>query len=393
MALWPGDRGTNVPEVVSPSGPADAAVVWHRDGMDKLLELPLRLSPNRVYRFYRGGAQIDAFRGAPDPTDGEFPEDWVGSVTPAINPAEHTRDGEGLSTVEVDGRTWSLAELLARSPELVAGREIVARYGPTTALLVKLLDAGSRLPVHGHPSREFARHILHSQFGKAEAWVVLATRQIPGQLSPRVWLGFREEVARDQLAEWIERQDTDAIRAAMNEFEVRPGDAVFVRPGLPHATGAGVFLIEAQEPTDFSVVAEYRGYPIAPDEAHLGLGWDTMLDCFDRSAVTGPALAALSPRPTRIAGSESAGWTEDDLLGKQSHAFFRATRLSVRGAASWPHAGIYAVVIVTGGQGVARTAHGEVQLKRGDTLAILAGTAETTISGDLELVAAMPSFD
>ena len=84
---------------------------------------------------------------------------------------------------------------------------------------------------------------------------------------------------------------------------------------------------------------------------------------------------------------------EDDLLGEQSHAFFRATRLSVRGSAAWPHAGIYSVIIVTQGQGVAETAHGHVQLKRGDTLAILAGTAETTISGDLQLVAAMPSFD
>ena len=37
--------------------------VWHRRAMDKLLELPLRLTPNRVYRFYRGGAQLDAFRG------------------------------------------------------------------------------------------------------------------------------------------------------------------------------------------------------------------------------------------------------------------------------------------------------------------------------------------
>jgi mannose-6-phosphate isomerase len=360
--------------------------------MDKLLELPLRLSPNRVYRFYQGGAQLDAFRGVPDPADDEYPEDWVGSVTPAINPPEHTHDGEGLSRVEVDGRTWTLAELLAQAPELVAGREVVERYGPTTALLVKLLDAGSRLPVHGHPTREFARHILHSQFGKAEAWVVLATRQIPGQPSPRVWLGFKEEVERERLSDWIERQDTDAIRAAMNEFDVKPGDAVFVRPGLLHATGAGVFLIEAQEPTDFSVVAEHRGFPITPDEAHLGLGWDTMLDCFDRSSVAGPALAALSPRPMRVGGSEAQGWHEEDLLGEQSHAFFRAYRLSVRGAAPWPHAGIYSVVIVTQGQGVARTAHGDVALSRGDTLAILAGTAATTISGDLELVVAMPSM-
>jgi mannose-6-phosphate isomerase len=361
--------------------------------MDTMLQLPLRLAPNRVYRFYRGGAQIDAFRGASVPTDSEYPEDWVGSVTPAVNPPEHTHPGEGLSTVEIAGQTISLAELLAKDPEAVAGRDVVARYGPTTALLVKLLDAGSRLPVHGHPTREFARHILHSQFGKAEAWIVLATRQVPGELTPRVWLGFREDVSRDQLADWIGRQDTEAIRGAMNEFEVRAGDAVFVRPGLLHATGAGVFLIEAQEPTDFSVVAEYEGYPIAPDEAHLGLGWDTMLDCFDRRALGGAALAALCPKPTWVAGGESQAWLQEDLLGVQSHAFFKAHRLTVRGSAAWPYAGTYAVVVVTAGQGVARTVHGSLDLKRGDTLAILAGTAETTISGDLELVAAMPSFD
>jgi mannose-6-phosphate isomerase len=360
--------------------------------MDAWLELPLRLTPNRVYRFYRGGAQIDAFRGHTEPVDTEFPEDWVGSVTPAINPPEHTYPGEGLSVVEVGGQRVTLADLLARDPEAVAGREVVARYGPTTALLVKLLDAGSRLPVHGHPTREFARHVLHSQFGKAEAWVVLSTRQLPGQLSPRVWLGFREAVSRDQLAEWIGRQDTGAIRGAMNQFEVRAGDAVFVRPGLLHATGAGVFLIEAQEPTDFSIVAEYEGYPITPDEAHMGLGWDAMLDCFDRTALGGAALEAVRPRPIRLSGGDATPWLEEDLLGAQSHAFFRAHRLTVKGAADWPYAGIYGVVIVTGGQGVAETAHGHIELRRGDTLAMLAGTAPTTIRGDIELVVAMPGL-
>ena len=250
--------------------------------MDRPFDLPLRLAPNRVYRFYRGGALMDAFRGAPEAEDTDHPEDWVGSVTPALNPREHGRPGEGLSMVEVDGSSTRLADLLAAAPERVAGREVVARYGATTALLVKLLDAGWRLPVHGHPTREFARRVLGSPFGKAEAWVVLATRQMPGQPSPRVWLGFREDVERDELEGLIERQDGDALRAAMNEIPVQPGDAVFVRPGLLHATGAGVFLIEAQEPTDYSVVAEYRGYPIDPDKAHLGRGWDTMLDCFDR---------------------------------------------------------------------------------------------------------------
>jgi mannose-6-phosphate isomerase len=361
--------------------------------LDVLLELPLRLSPNRVYRSYLGGALMDAFRNASEPVDTEFPEDWVGSITPAANPPERTYPGEGLSTVQIDGTTRTLAEVLALDPEAVAGHEIVARYGSTTALLVKLLDAGSRLPIHAHPTREFARHVHHSQFGKAEAWIVVATRHIPGELSPRVWLGFRGEVSRDQLREWIDRQEIEALRSAMHVFEVQPGDAIFVRPGLPHATGAGIFLIEAQEPTDFSAFAEHHGYPISPEEAHFGLGWDTMIDCIDRSVVDASTLAVLRPRPVRIVGSDEQDWLEEDLLGPQSHAFFRTHRLTVRGSAPWPHRGIFSIVIVTAGQGVARTAHGELALRRGDTLAILAGTAATTIDGDLELVAAMPSFD
>ncbi len=267
--------------------------------MDELLTLPLRLPPNRVYRFYRGGFLMDRFRGAAEPQDTVFPEDWLGSVTAAINPSEHTYEGEGLSSVDVGGRRVVIADVLKDRAEDVAGRRIIERYGPTTALLVKLLDAGSRLPVHVHPTRDLARQLFDSQFGKAEAWVVVATRQIEGQLSPRVWLGFREDVSRERLLGWIRQQDTDAIRAAMNEIEVQPGDAIFVRPGLLHATGAGVFLVEAQEPTDFSIVAEYKGYPITPDDAHMSRGWDTMVDIIDRGVVDAGELATLIPSPLR----------------------------------------------------------------------------------------------
>ncbi len=360
--------------------------------MDELLALPLRLPPNRVYRFYRGGALIDRFRGAPAPRDDVFPEDWVGSTTAAINPPEHTYAGEGLSSVDVGGRSVLISELLRERPEEVAGAAIVERYGPTTALLVKLLDAGSRLPVHVHPTRDLARQIFDSQFGKAEAWAIVATRHIEGQLSPRVWLGFREDVSREQLLAWIEQQDTDAIRGAMNEVEVKPGDAVFVRPGLLHATGAGVFLVEAQEPTDFSIVAEYKGYPIAPDEAHMFQGWETMIDIIDRGIVDAAELDRLMPTPRRVAGNDTEGWSEDDVWGAQSDPYFKAFRLVVDGAVAWPHAGVYSVVIVTEGAGVAETAHGSLELRAGDTFAMLAATVPTTISGNLQLLVTTPSF-
>jgi mannose-6-phosphate isomerase class I len=117
-----------------------------------------------------------------------------------------------------------------------------------------------------------------------------------------------------------------------------------------------------------------------------------MVECFDRSAVSGAALASLVPAPTRVAGDEAGDWHEEDLLGEQSHAYFRLHRLVVHGSVAWPHEGVYAVVIVTAGQGLAETSHGQMPLARGDTLAILAGTAPSVISGDLTLVVATPSL-
>ncbi|WP_231560250.1 hypothetical protein [Microbacterium hominis] len=40
--------------------------------------------------------------------------------------------------------------------------------------LVKLLDAGQRLPVHAHPDDAFAAAHLGRAHGKAEAWYILS---------------------------------------------------------------------------------------------------------------------------------------------------------------------------------------------------------------------------
>ncbi len=61
-------------------------------------------------------------------------------------------------------------------------------------LLTKLLDAGTRLPLHVHPSREFARANLDSELGKTEAWLVLHAE--PGA-SAR--LGFARAVSATEL--------------------------------------------------------------------------------------------------------------------------------------------------------------------------------------------------
>jgi mannose-6-phosphate isomerase len=234
-----------------------------------------RVRPARVHRFYRGGALLGRLRGEEEP-DGPFPEDWLGSVTEASNTG-HETPNEGLSLL-ADGRL--LSDAIAEDPRAWLGDAHLARFGTSTALLVKLLDTAERLPVHAHPDRAFAREHLDSQFGKTEAWFVVATRSD----NAPVWVGLREDVYPTEYRSWIERQETEALLGSLNQVTVRAGDLVYVPAGVPHAIGAGVLITELQEPTDFSIVCEWKGFPIAPDDAHLGLGWDLALDALDLRA-------------------------------------------------------------------------------------------------------------
>ena len=301
---------------------------------------PRRLTPTRVYRFYRGGLLIDRMRGETG-ADTDFPEDWVGSVTQASNPG---RDEPlaGLSQLD-DGSL--LRDAIAADPQGWLGPD--AGRG-STGVLVKLLDAAERLPVHFHPDRAFAREHFGSEFGKTEAWIVLATRDEESE----VWIGMRERVDRDTYRGWIDRQERGRLLDSLHRVPVRAGDVIFVPAGTPHAIGAGALIAELQEPTDFSIVCEWDGYPIAADDSHLGLGWDVAIDALQ-----------LEPQEP-VLGLPDAAW-----------AFFWADERP-------EPAGRFAVWIVLDGSG---TIAGE-PARRGDCFAVPAAADRIDVEGDLRVL-------
>ena len=115
---------------------------------------PLVLPPNQFHRFYAGGARIDALRGM------RRAARTAGPRTGSARPRPRSASSEGLSRV-ADGRL--VRDLVRADPEALLGPEHVARFGADPGLLVKLLDAGERLPVHLHPGRAFARARLGSR--------------------------------------------------------------------------------------------------------------------------------------------------------------------------------------------------------------------------------------
>jgi mannose-6-phosphate isomerase len=191
---------------------------------------PVVLPPNGIPRFYLGGPEIAALRGG-EPAGERVPEDWVGSTTTVFGD-----DELGLSRLP-DGTL--LRDAAAADPVAYLGPHHAARRGPDPALLVKLLDAGERLPVHVHPDDAFARRTLRTRYGKTEAWIVIATTKADASVAA----GFRADVAPETLERWVRDQDHDAMLGALNPLPVKPGDAIFVPAGTPHAIGDGVLIV------------------------------------------------------------------------------------------------------------------------------------------------------
>jgi mannose-6-phosphate isomerase len=180
--------------------------------MDVIL-LPSNRPPDR---FYRGGRKITDFRGEPPAGDRE-PEDWLASTTALA--------GEQMLGVTVlpDGR--SLKAAIDEQREAWLGREHVERFGADTMLLVKLLDAGQRLPVHAHPHASYAAKHLGRAHGKAEAWYIVEGGE--------VYLGLKEDVSRDNLKSPVTSQDVDRMLSLLHRVLVYPGDPCLRAAGRP----------------------------------------------------------------------------------------------------------------------------------------------------------------
>ena len=337
--------------------------------LDERFLRPWRLPANRVRRFYRGGQQIDEFRGRAGAADTDEPEDWVGSATRAWTPPGEPLTDAGVGDAEIDGARFRVADILATDPAAVVGQELVAAAGASPGMLVKLLDAAERLPIHCHPDRSFARRHLGSFFGKAEAWVVVGTREITDAPPPGIWIGSARDIGRNDLVRAIETEASDALLQSMLWRPTTAGDVWFIPPGTPHAIGAGVFIVEIQEPTDFSIVAESAGGRVDPVDAHLHLGWDVAIDAFDRSGHDDAWLDSL--RGTSTIVGQGDGWSRRSLLGEAARPYFRAERVEIHGTADglWDE-NAWLVGVVLSGDATLAGGTGDLRVSRGATFAV-----------------------
>lgn len=335
--------------------------------MEKLLQGPIQMAPNTYLHFYNGGKLRAEFMGEPEPQDDYRSEEWIFSTNRAITPSRDNPPDKGISRVQLpDGGTVLLSDLLRWFDEDILGEEHLKRSGRDLGILVKIFDVGegAHIPVHWHPTPDFAQQYLNSPNGKNEAWIVVGTRE-----NARAWIGWKEDIKQADFRQWANAQDVETMRSHMHEVRPEVGHVLVLQAPLVH-TIEGICVLEPQEPTDWNILAEWGGiFPFEKEDGLCGLTWEQALDAADFSALGREDLQANILRPPAIAFEDGLRQLQK-LTPPEFDPYFSVYRIQVKAggiftASKKEAPGPFQCLTCTQGEGVLRCEVGDVELRRG----------------------------
>ena len=133
------------------------------------------------------------------------------------------------------------------------GTKIAA--GNSFPLLLKILDAQDVLSVQVHPDDQFAA-VREGAAGKSEVWYILKAE--PGA---KIIYGLRPGITQQ---DFIDALKQGKLAECLNEVVVKPGEIYPILPGLVHALGKGIMVVELQQNSDIT----YRVFDWNRVDAH-----------------------------------------------------------------------------------------------------------------------------
>jgi len=215
----------------------------------------------------------------------------------------------------------SLEDMMAKG-----GGEIFERL---YAVHNKMLSRNLSVQVHPSP--------LSGRPSKTEAWYIIGAEDGAG-----VYLGWKDGVERDDVLHALSFGED--ISRLMNFVEVEGGDIFFIQGGTPHAIGAGVFLLEVQEPSD--VTFRYYDWGGRGRDVQRKLHVEMAVSATDWSLPKGDTLVQLLKRSPNLV--EGIGVLEKKVT-LEPH--FEISHISLQGGASYENrgTGVQCVVAIRGG--------------------------------------------
>jgi len=306
---------------------------------------PIFLKPSYAWRSYKGGSYIAKLKGEKG-EDSNFPEEWIMSVVRAENPGREDIV-EGLS-MDFEGKF--LRDIISYDPKSILGVRHFNMFGETTGVLLKILDAAERLAVQVHPSKEMAKKLFDSPFGKTECWHIIDTRDEEAC----VYIGFKKNVTREKWTELFKNQDIEGMLNCLHKFDVKNGDTFLITGGTPHAIGKGCLLVEIQEPTDYTICTERYCLDgsVRPDEKlHKGLGFERMFDCFDYYGVSHEEADKKWHIPKTIIESKEE-YVLNELIGYKDTKMFSMREILVNESYTIDISDVFSGIYVLDGEGI-----------------------------------------
>jgi len=321
----------------------------------KLVNEPIFFERNRVYRIYKGGMPYkELFNdGFDDGTDNMFPEEWIASKVKAINP-KYFGERDGVSKIK-DTDIFFDDLLNDYKDELLGNRKYDC--------LVKFLDSAVRLPFQVHPTKEFSRKHFNSDYGKTEAWLVVAKRP-----NAKLYFGFKDKITKEQLSELEERSEVekDIMGNLLAGVDVNVGDIWLIKAGLIHAIGAGCTIVEVQEPTDFTIQPERwcNDYHISYEEEYIGLDKDTALNAinYDIYGDAAKAYAKVTPKVE----IETPTYKKEVMISYDDTPCFGENRHTIKNGGSFVMDFAPSVYICLDGNAVITGENYKKEIKKGD---------------------------
>ena len=153
---------------------------------------------------------------------------------------------------------------------------------------------------------------------------------------------------------------------------------------MPHAIGAGIFVLELQEPTDMSALLEWNDFAVdGVKDGHLGLGFDTVLDALRYTPIEKEEAHKLVT-PQRLFGQSDAA-----VFTQAANPYFRADYLT--GKASKIEAG-FGILLVLDGSGSLTFDNAEkMDVTKGDAIVIPHANGNWTLNGASGIVSRPPA--
>jgi mannose-6-phosphate isomerase len=200
-----------------------------------------------------GGRRLEHF------FDRELPPGPIGESWELVAfGGESSRVAQGPLKGETLHRLWQSGSLSQSRTELFP-------------LLLKWLDVHAPLSVQVHPDENAVKKLGHGN-PKAEAWFVAHAEP-----NAFIHIGHHQKLDPTLL---LESARDGSIPSWIHKIHPQTGDLIYVQPGVLHAIGEGLLLLEVQQPSD-STFRIYDWDRVGLDGKKRPLHLDEALVCVD----------------------------------------------------------------------------------------------------------------